>query len=1085
MRWIVSIPFIPGHANDLAWADAAVGCQDNSCIPADHVERLARAFVDRYPEILGVRSSDLMLDPAGTNPIGNHLYFLRFAYEVKSVPVDHASLFFRINSGNLIQVASENIAPVDVATAPSIDRDTGWTVVREYLGPFVSLTDSITDRGSLHLVPVTPEGVDSDAFEGPLGSGFGYKLAWRYAFSRPDVIGSWEAVVDAHTGELLRFVDRNRYGRVHGGAYPGDNHTGEADRPMAFADTGLPAPNQYADVGGIFPGDNATTTLQGKYARIDDSCGSISNSTTDGDVDFSLGTGTDCDVPAGNTGGSGNTHSARTQYYHLTAANLRAQGYRPDLTWLNNSYISVNTNQSPWCNATSGFGGLNFYRADTGCWNLGEIPGVAIHEWGHSLDDFDGSGGNSTPVETYADWMAALHLHDSCVGRGFYLSGNCTGDGDACVNCSGVRDMDWTQHAGNTPWTPANYGSLWSGCENGDYFGPCGLEDHCEAGFSSQALWDFVNRKLTVPPHNMDLRSAWLLADRLWYGGIGSLGTDMYSCSLPSSNGCGGSHLFQVMLAVDDDDGNLGNGTPHADAIYAAMADHNIACGDPTDPANQSSSSCPTVGTPNLSAIGGNNSAELVWDEAVGATRYWIYRNDIGCDAGFTRIAEVTGATAYTDTTVVNDIAYYYVIQGVAVSDACIGPVSTCEIAVPIPCEVPLAPSGLAVIADGDYRMSLSWAAGGPVAATYNVYRAVGACPQSDFELVASEIALTTWVDTTVSGQVDYAYMVTASDVTAGCESAYSSCDSTSTTGACTQAPSFDGIQTVITPATAVCSLDLGWDPAEIHCAGPAAYSVHRSIDPNFIPGPDNLIASGIAATAFNDSGDLVSGEPYTYVVRAVDSGNGTGESNVQRVSGVPTGHMTIGTWTDDAGDTGDAKLTAESPWTAAAGQGVTGAAYATGSYGNNTCAAATTPVLSLASNPQLSFWSKYDIETGWDKGLVQISTDGGSTWERVPINYPGTVNQDNDECDLGTGDFFNGTDTAWSEYTASLAAWADTDAQLRFVISSDSLYDGDGWWVDDIAITDVAVAGDCSAPPFFADGFESGDFTGWGSTNP
>ena len=35
---------------------------------------------------------------------------------------------------------------------------------------------------------------------------------------------SVEAVVDADTGELLRFVDTNRYGRIHGGAYPGDNH---------------------------------------------------------------------------------------------------------------------------------------------------------------------------------------------------------------------------------------------------------------------------------------------------------------------------------------------------------------------------------------------------------------------------------------------------------------------------------------------------------------------------------------------------------------------------------------------------------------------------------------------------------------------------------------------------------------------------------------------------------------------------------------------------------------------------------------------------------------------------------------------
>lgn len=1081
-----SIPIIPGHANDLPWSAVASGCHDNQCIPVAHVEGLARAFVDRYSDLLGVSSADLVLDPAGSMPVGNHLYLLRFSVRINDVPVDRGSVYFRINGGNLIQVATQNVAPVAVGTTPELDRDTGWQVVEEYLGPLASADDRVSDRGTLEVVPVTSAGVDPDAFDGPLGSGFAYKLAWRYVFDRPDVIGSWEALVDATTGELLRFVDRNRYGRVHGGAYPGDNHTGEADRPFPFADTGLPAPDQYADAGGLFPGDNATTTLHGKYARINDSCGSISNTTTTGDVDFSLGIGTDCDVPSGNTGGAGNTHAARTQYYHLTAANLRAQGYRPDLTWLSNSYITVYTNQSPWCNATSGGNSLNFYRPESWCWNLGEIPGVALHEWGHSLDDFDGSGGPSTPVETYADWMAALHLHDSCVGRGFYLSGNCGGYGDPCTSCAGIRDMDWTQHQASTPWTAANYGSVWSGCSGGSYFGPCGLEDHCEAGVSTQALWDFVHSKLTAPPHDMDLHSAWLLADRLWYSGISSLGYDMYSCSPPSSNGCGGSHLFQVMLAMDDDDGDLGNGTPHADAIFAAMNDHNIACGTASDPGNQSSSTCPTIAAPSVSAVGANNSAELSWNATAGATRYWVYRNDIGCDAGFTRIAEVAGGTAYTDTAVVNGITYYYVVQGVAASDACVGPVSNCETAVPVPCDTPSAPTTLGASADGDHRIALSWLGGGPVADSYNIYRAVGTCPQSDYELVASGVAATSWVDTTVSGQVNFAYVVTASDVTGGCESTPSNCASAQTTGSCTQEPSFDGLQTVTNPGVNTCTLDLGWNPAVIHCIGPATYDVYRSLDPEFTPGPADLIASGVTGTSYSDGGGLIPFEPYAYVVRAIDSGNGAGDGNTVRVTGYATGPIVTGTWTDNAGDDGDPKLTTETPWTAAVGQGVSGAGYATGPYSGNTCAAATTPVLELGPSPQLSFWSKFDIETGWDKGLVQISTDGGQTWNRVSVNYPGTVNQTNDECNLGTGAFFNGTSATWSEYTASLAAWAGTSAQLRFVLSSDGYIEGDGWWVDDIAITDVDIPGDCdAADPLFSDDFESGTTSAWSRVAP
>jgi len=1081
-----AIPFIPGHANDLAWESAAPGCHATSCIPEAYVEGLARSFVDRTSDILGVSSANLVIDPAGTMAVGSSVYLLRFSYQLNGVPVDRASVYFRINGGNLIQVATENVVPVTVNTTPSIDRDTGWTVVLDYLGPVASAGDRVSDRGSLLLVPVTPLGIDPDDFAGPLGGGLTYKLAWRYVFTRPGVTGTWEALVDAHTGEVLRFVDTNRYGRIHGGAYPGDNHVDEADRPFPFANTGLPAPDQFADAGGLFPGDSATTTLQGKYARIDDACGSISNTTSIGDIDFSLGSGMDCDVPTGNTGGPGNTHSARTQYYHLTAANLRAQGYLPNLSWLKNSYITVNTNGSPECNASSGGDTLNFHRADTGCWNLGEIPGVALHEWGHSLDSYDGSGGQSTPVETYADWMAALHLHDSCVGRGFRLSGNCGGYGDACTACSGIRDLDYTLHQAGVPWTAANYGSVWSGCSSGWYFGPCGLEDHCESGISSQALWDFVHQQLTAPPLSMDVRSAWLLADRLWYGGISTLGNDMYSCSRPNSNGCGGSHLFQVMLAIDDDGDGLANGTPHAAAIYGAMADHNIACGNVGDPGNQNFSSCPTLGAPVVSGTAGNNQATLSWTAVTGATRYWVYRSDIGCDAGLTRIAEVSGSTSYTDTEVVNGITYVYVVQGVAASDSCVGPVSNCEEVEPVPCETPLAPSTLAASAGGNNRIELSWSPAGPVAASYNVYRAVGTCPQTDYELVASGLTATSWADDPVSGQVDYAYVVTAVDVTGGCESDQSNCAQAQTTGSCTQAPSFDGIDTVTNPAAGYCSLELAWSPAVIHCTGPASYDVYRSTDPAFVPDLSNRIATGVTATDFTDMDGLTSFVDYTYVVRAIDDGNGSGESNLVRASGAPTGPIVIGTWADDAGDTGGAQLVMESPWTAAAGQGVTGAGYATGTYTNNLCAAATTPVLTLGPDPELSFFSKFDIEEDWDKGLVQISTDGGSTWERVAVNYPGAVYETNDACSLGTGAFFNGTSTVWTEYTGSLTTWANQDVQLRFIFSSDVFVTGDGWWIDDITITDVAVAGPCDgSSPIFTDDFESGTTTAWSMTAP
>ena len=679
-----AIPFMPGGANDLAWDAVAQGCQQNSCIPVSAVEPLARDFLRRWQAIFQVKDDELVLDHDGSGPFG-HMYYLRFQWQVHGIPVERGSVFFRINRGNLIQVATTNIAPMALDWHPSLDSKQARTVVSDFLGPFGGAGDAIVDKGSLLILPVTPAGMDPDHFDQPYAAGLTYRLAWRFAFQRTGVIGTWEALVDAHSGELLRFVDVNRYGRVHGGAYPRDGHTGEADRPFAFVDIGG---GQYADGGGLFPGDDATVTLQGRYAWVDDACGAVNGTTTSGDVDFLTGPDgqQDCAVPDGNTAGPGNTHSARTQYYNVTAINTKARSFLPSNDWLNNSHMNINTNGSPWCNATSGGGSINFFQSASGCWNLGELPAVSLHEWGHSMDDFDGSGGDSPPVETRADWTAMLQTHDSCVGRGFFLSGNCSGYGDACLDCGGVRDNDWTMHVGNTPWTPANHGTFWDCGGGGSYNGPCGLEDHCESGLSSQALWDFVTSDAVGAPTNLDLATAWALADRLFYLAMPTLG-NMYSCSLPNSDGCNGGGLYATMTAIDDDGDGTANGTPHAAAIFAALDRHNIACGAAGDPQNQNETSCPALAQPVITLEAGSNAATVNWDPVTNAQRYVVFRNDVGCDAGFTKIGEgAAPATSLVDTTVVNGIPYYYRVQAVTDTDSCASLMSECAEVTPQPC---------------------------------------------------------------------------------------------------------------------------------------------------------------------------------------------------------------------------------------------------------------------------------------------------------------------------------------------------------------------------------------------------------------
>lgn len=169
-------------------------------------------------------------------------------------------------------------------------------------------------------------------------------------------------------------------------------------------------------------------------------------------------------------------------------------------------------------------------------------------------------------------------------------------------------------------------------------------------------------------------------------------------------------------------------------------------------------------------------------------------------------------------------------------------------------------------------------------------------------------------------------------------------------TAMCSAVTAFDGLGSVSSPGDSICTLDLGWTAAAT-CSGGANYSVYRSTDPGFTPDPSNRLAAGITGTAYRDADGLVSGTATYYLVRATDSAGGWEEGNTVRVGGVPIGPYTTGTWIDDGGDTGTAKLVAEPTWTNAASGGHAGQrCYATGHYTSNLCASATTPVLNVGA---------------------------------------------------------------------------------------------------------------------------------------
>lgn len=237
---------------------------------------------------------------------------------------------------------------------------------------------------------------------------------------------------------------------------------------------------------------------------------------------------------------------------------------------------------------------------------------------------------------------------------------------------------------------------------------------------------------------------------------------------------------------------------------------------------------------------------------------------------------------AFFDTSSAWSVYPYFESGAVIVSDINLG----LFVLRPQLCTDPVAPTALVAVPAGDNVIELTWDE--VPGTTANVYRSFGSCPGGSFELVASGITGGEYLDS-VSGQVQYAYHVTAVDETGLCESDISACSSATTTGECTAPPIFDGLESVTNPGSETCALDLDWSAATPNCGAGVSYSVYRSTDLEFIPGPEDRVAEGLTDTEWVDV-DVVDSETYAYVARATDLGSGTEDDNLVVLTGTPTG---------------------------------------------------------------------------------------------------------------------------------------------------------------------------------------------------
>src|SRR5262249_5892216 len=162
--------------------------------------------------------------------------------------------------------------------------------------------------------------------------------------------------------------------------------------------------------------------------------------------------------------------------------------------------------------------------------------------------------------------------------------------------------------------------------------------------------------------------------------------------------------------AVDDDNGNLNDGTPHGGALFAAFNRHLIAC--TTDAgANTTFAGCTPPASPaSFSATPGNNSASLSWT-ASGSAVYDLFPNETACNAGFTKLVTGQTGTTSSDPNLANGLTYFYQVTAFpSGNEACASLPSTCVSVTPTAgtCTPPAAPTGVTASATGQTTATVS-----------------------------------------------------------------------------------------------------------------------------------------------------------------------------------------------------------------------------------------------------------------------------------------------------------------------------------------------------------------------------------------
>lgn len=565
-----------------ALADASEGFQPS----LEQVEDLTRQFLWRVADLLRVDPDDLVFDRLQSRLVGRqqHLWLVHFQQQYLGLPVEGARVFLRINHGNVVQFGTERLAGVRLDTRPSLPQDE----------VFHRALDAVAGLGEINRDTFTPSTPRLRVFPTLDGAAYAHRLVWEMDVQRraDGQVFRWR--LDAHSGELLEVTSRRTHAEATGQV------TGRVHMPQSAQIVNAPLPYLWVENQGLhltdaagafnYQGGQASASLEGALIEIQDACGPSLLTQPHGQLDFGGSPAGDCSVT---DGGPGNTQAARDAYYHLTTGYEDLMVRFPTWFWpqplVAQTNLPVLSCEASWDASQATF---SFAASSPECTNVGQLPSILLHEVGHTGDSvLGGVAPDGASGEAQADLFAFLQTGDACIGRGLR-------PGIPCLNCNatcdGARDLAAFLVGGNAPIAkPSNLDAA-----NGlqcDRFacpypggshqrGPLGFQAHCESQIASSAMLDVLQELIGL----RGVVTGKALFEELWFTSLPALGSayrrvpsaQMCQADDTAVDGCGANNWYSVLLAADDDDGNLANGTPNGCRIWQAFDAHGIACGE-------------------------------------------------------------------------------------------------------------------------------------------------------------------------------------------------------------------------------------------------------------------------------------------------------------------------------------------------------------------------------------------------------------------------------------------------------------------------------------------------------------------------